>query len=76
MNNPAPVKVKATKAIVAGILSALFAFFSSIATALQGGSTGWSTITAGQWVTAIIAVIVSLGATLGVTYYVPNNPKV
>jgi hypothetical protein len=65
----------ATKAWVAAGLSAVLAFLSSVATALGGTETGFASITAGQWVTAVIAAIVAFGSAAGLTYAVPNRPK-
>ena len=70
-----PMTMTATKAWAAAGLSAVLAFLSSIATALGGPETGFSTITAGQWITAVIAAIVAFGSAAGLTYAVPNRPK-
>jgi uncharacterized protein GlcG (DUF336 family) len=72
---PITVRTTATKAWVAAGLSAVLAFLSSIATALGGAATGFDTITAGQWLTAVIAAIVAFGSAAGLTYAVPNRPK-
>jgi len=69
------VRTTATKAWAAAGLSALLAFLSSIATALGGAETGFATITAGQWVTAVIAAIVAFGGAAGLTYAVPNKVR-
>lgn len=69
------VTMTATKAWAAAILSAVLAFLSSIATALGGAQTGFSTITAGQWVTSGIAAVIAFGSAAGLTYAVPNKPK-
>ena len=69
------VRTTATKAWAAAGLSALLAFLSSIATALGGVETGFATITAGQWVTAVIAAIVAFGGAAGLTYAVPNKNR-
>jgi drug/metabolite transporter (DMT)-like permease len=50
-----------TKAAVSALVSGLIAFFSSLATALQGEHSGFSTVTAGQWVTAVLAGLVGSG---------------
>jgi hypothetical protein len=68
-------KTTATKAWVAAGLSAVLAFLSSVATALGGAETGFASITAGQWVTAVIAAIVAFGSAAGLTYAVPNRLK-
>ena len=60
---------------VAAGLSALLAFLSSVATALGGAETGFGSITAGQWVTAVIAAIVAFGSAAGLTYAVPNRQR-
>jgi hypothetical protein len=63
------------KAVVSALLSSVIAFLSSLSTALQGENAGFSTITAGQWVTAVVAFLVGLGITGGATYSVPNRPR-
>lgn len=68
-------KTTATKAWVAAGLSAVLALLSSVATALGGAETGFASITAGQWVTAVIAAIVAFGGAAGLTYAVPNRLK-
>ena len=65
----------ATKAWVSAVASAVLAFLSSVATALGGAETGWDSITAGQWVTALIAAVVAFGAAGGLTFVVPNRPR-
>jgi hypothetical protein len=67
--------MNANKAKVSALVSGLLAFLSSIATALGGAETGFDTITAGQWVTAVIAGIMAAAAAGGVTFAVPNRPK-
>ena len=47
----------------------------SVATALGGAERGFASITAGQWVTAVIAATVAFGSAAGLTYAVPNRPK-
>jgi hypothetical protein len=69
------VRTTATKAWAAAILSAILAFLSLIAAALGGAETGSATITAGQWITAVIAAIVAFGSAAGLTYAVPNKAK-
>ena len=64
-----------TKAWVAAGMSALLALLSSIATALGGAETGWTSITPGQWITAVIAAVVAFGSAAGITYAVPNRVK-
>ena len=70
-----PIAMTMHKAWVAAALSAVLAFLSSIATALGGPETGFGTITAGQWITAVIAAIVAFGSAAGLTYAVPNRPR-
>jgi hypothetical protein len=62
------------KAIAAALVSGLIAFLSSLLTALQGEHTGFETITDGQWVTAILAFLIGLGISGGVTHQVRNRP--
>ncbi|WP_214401795.1 hypothetical protein [Pseudonocardia lacus] len=61
------------KAIVAALVSGLIAFLSSLLTALQGEHTGFDTVTAGQWVTAVLAFLVGLGVSGGATHRVGNR---
>jgi hypothetical protein len=75
MDAPTDVKMTATKAWVSASVSAILAFLSSIATALGGAETGFDSITAGQWVTAVIAAVVAFGAAGGLTFAVPNRPR-
>lgn len=72
---PSSVTMTANKAWTAAGLSAVLAFLSSIATALGGAETGFDTITAGQWVTAVIAAVIAFGGAAGLTYAVPNRPR-
>lgn len=75
MANPSTEqKTKPYKAIAAGVLSALIAFLSSLLTALQGDNASFATVTDGQWVAAVVAALIALGATSGVTYAVRNPP--
>jgi hypothetical protein len=46
----------------------------SLLTALQGEHAGFDTITDGQWVSAVLAFLVGLGISGGITYRVPNQP--
>jgi hypothetical protein len=62
------------KAIVSALICGAIAFCSSLLTALQGEHTGFGTITAGQWITAVLAFLIGLGVTGGVTHQVPNRP--
>jgi hypothetical protein len=64
------------KAIVAALVSGTIAFLSSLLTALQGEHSGFDTITAGQWVTAVLAFFIGLGVSGGVTRQVRNRPAV
>lgn len=66
------------KAVVSALVGGLIAALSALLTALQGEHTGFSTITASQWVTIAIAGLVGLGVTGGATARVTNaapNPK-
>ena len=62
------------KAIWSAVASGIIAFLSSLLTALQGEHTGFDTITAGQWVTAVLAFVVAVAGTGTVTYQVKNRP--
>ena len=77
-NKTTSVTMTATKAWAAATLSAVLAFLSSIATALGGAETGWDSITAGQWITALIAAIVAFGSAAGLRQHfgrvVGTNP--
>jgi hypothetical protein len=57
------------------VISGLLAFLSSILAALGGAETGFDTITAGQYVTAVMAGITAFAAAGGIAYAVPNRPK-
>ena len=61
------------KAVASALVSGAISFLSSLLTALQGEHSGFSTITAGQWVTAALAFFLGLGIAGGVTYAVPNR---
>ena len=65
----------AAKAWVAALYSATLAFLSSLLTALGGADTGFDSVTAGQWLTAVISAMVAFGGAAGLTYYVPNRPR-
>lgn len=67
-------KTRPYKAIAAGLLSMIIAFLSSLVTALQGENASLTTVTDGQWVAAILAGLIALAATSGVTYAVRNPP--
>jgi hypothetical protein len=67
-------KTKPYKAVGAGILSGLIAFGGSLVTALQGPTGDFGSMTDGQWVSAVLAALVAIGATGGVTYAVRNPP--
>lgn len=67
-------KTKPYKAVGAGILSGLIAFGGSLVTALQGPTSTFGSMTDGQWVSAVLAALVAIGATGGVTYAVRNPP--
>ncbi|MEV8371371.1 hypothetical protein AB0P21_01485 [Kribbella sp. NPDC056861] len=43
-------------------------------TALQGPTASFGQMTDGQWVAAVLAALVAIGATGGVTYAVRNPP--
>jgi hypothetical protein len=62
------------KAVWSAFVSGVIAFLSSLLTALQGEHTGFDTITAGQWVTAVLAFFVAVAGTGTVTYQVRNRP--
>lgn len=75
-NAPAPpTRTTAAKAWAAAVFSAVLAFLSSLLTALGGADTGFGSITAGQWLTAMISALVAFGGAAGLTYYVPNRPR-
>lgn len=71
---PSP-RLTAAKAWAAALYSAVLAFLSSLLTALGGAETGFDSITAGQWLTAVVAALVAFGGAAGLTYYVPNKPR-
>lgn len=78
MSNIAAAPPSKTKAIVSAIVSALIAGISALLTALQGptaASSGFDSITDGQWLTAALAFLVGLGLTGGATYRVANEPR-
>jgi hypothetical protein len=52
----------------------VIAFLSALLTALQGEHTGFDTITAGQWITAVLAFFIAVAGTGTVTYQVRNRP--
>ncbi|HEY7173397.1 MAG TPA: hypothetical protein VH442_00640, partial [Micromonosporaceae bacterium] len=54
--------------------SGIIAFLSALLTALQGEHTGFDTVTAGQWITAVLAFFVAVGGTGAVTHQVRNRP--
>ncbi|RJK95904.1 hypothetical protein [Vallicoccus soli] len=62
------------KAWFAAVTAALIALCSSLATALGGTDAGWDSITAGQWLTAVIAALTALGITGGGTWQIANKP--
>ena len=64
------------KAIWSAFASGVIAFLSSLLTALQGENSGFGTITAGQWVTALLAFFVALVGTGTVTNRVTNREPV
>ena len=64
------------KAIWSAFASGIIAFLSSLLTALQGENSGFGTITAGQWVTALLAFFVALVGTGTVTNRVSNREPV
>ena len=63
------------KAGVSALVSGLIAFLSSLLTALQGEHAGFSTITAGQWVTAVLAGLVGSGLAGVATARTTNAPS-
>jgi hypothetical protein len=64
------------KAVWSAFASGVIAFLSSLLTALQGENSGFGTITAGQWVTALLAFFVALVGTGTVTNRVSNREPV
>jgi hypothetical protein len=62
------------KAIWSAFISGVIAFLSSLLTALQGEHTGFDTITAGQWITAVLAFFVAVAGTGTAAYQVTNKP--
>ena len=64
------------KAIWSAFASGVIAFLSSLLTALQGENSGFGTITAGQWVTALLAFFAALVGTGTVTNRVTNREPV
>ena len=62
------------KAVVSALVIGVIAVLSALLTALQGEHTGFDSITAGQWVTAVLAFFVGLGVTGGATYRTTNAP--
>jgi len=62
------------KAIAAGGVSGIVAFLTSVATALQGRNLGWGSITAGQWVTEVLAGLVGSGLAGVATEEATNGP--
>lgn len=72
-----PVEQPATKpykAVAAGTLSGLIALGSSLVTALQGDGVTFGDVTDGQWVASVVAALIAVAATGGVTYAVRNPP--
>jgi hypothetical protein len=63
------------KAIWSAFVSGVIAFLSALLTALQGEHTGFDTITAGQWITAVLAFFIAVAGTGTVTYQVRNRPQ-
>lgn len=64
------------KAIVSALVSGVIAFLSSLITSLQGptqASSGFDSITASQWLTAVLAFFLALGVAGGATYRVANR---
>ena len=70
-----PGRTTAAKAWAAALYSGVLAFLSSLLTALGGADTGFDSITAGQWLTAVVSALVPLAGAAGLTYYVPNRPR-
>jgi hypothetical protein len=70
-----PGPTTAAKATVAAVYGAVLSFLSSLLTALGGAETGFDSVTAGQWLTAVVAALVAFGGAAGLTYYVPNRPR-
>jgi hypothetical protein len=61
------------KAGISALVGGLVTFLSSLGTALQGEHTGFNTITAGQWVTAVLAGLAGSGLTGAATSRTPNR---
>jgi hypothetical protein len=61
------------KAAVSGVVSGLIAFLSSLLTALQGEHAGFGTVTAGQWITAVLAGLIGSGLAGVATSKTPNK---
>jgi len=64
------------KAVYGAVVSALVAFLGALSTALADPGTAFSTLTDGQWVTAIVAGLGALPLVGGTVYAVTNKPKV
>lgn len=58
------------KAWAAGITATVLAFLTGLSTALDGG------VTAQEWITIAIATITTGAGAFGVTWAVPNQPRV
>jgi hypothetical protein len=63
------------KAIIGGIVSALLAGLTSLATVLVGSAT-LSSVTSGQWVAVLIAVLTAGGSVFGFVWATTNTPAV
>jgi len=62
------------RAFLSAFVSGLIAGLSSLLTALQGEHVGFSTITDGQWVTALIAFLIGTGVGHRVYQMTPTPP--
>lgn len=62
------------KAVYGAVVGALLAFLGALATALVDPGATLESITAGQWVTAIVAALAALPVVGGTVYQVTNRP--
>lgn len=62
------------KAVYGAIVSGAVAFLGALSTALADPGTAFSTLTDGQWVTAIVAGLGALPIVGGTVYAVTNKP--
>lgn len=62
------------KAVYGAVVGALLAFLGALASALVDPGTTLESVTAGQWVTAIVAALAALPVVGGTVYQVQNVP--